>query len=170
MKIELKNVKFSELMSEETNAFTADIFVNGKKAGYARNDGHGGCTDCHFYPEQKELFRQAEQYCLSLPPIQYPASHGMEAFEIRSDMENVVDQLFEEWLKAKDNKKLEKKMESNFLVKRTDGNIALTGWKNRTLAQMPLPALQMTYDNIKKQLKTGETIMNTNLEKLGIKL
>jgi len=39
MKVELKNVKFSEHMSEETNAFTADVYVDGKKCGYAKNDG-----------------------------------------------------------------------------------------------------------------------------------
>ena len=39
MNIELKNIKIAEHLSEETTAFTADIFVNGKKVGYARNDG-----------------------------------------------------------------------------------------------------------------------------------
>jgi hypothetical protein len=166
MKIELKNVKFSEHLSEETNAFTADIYINGVKAGYAKNSGHGGCTDCRAHFEHKDLFAKAEKHLLTLPPKKLPGY----TFELESNMENLVDELFENWLKAKDNKKLEKKMESNFLVRRADGNIALSGWKNRTLAQMPLPALQMTYDNIKKQLKTGETIINTNLEKLGVKL
>ena len=31
MKIELKNIKFSEALSEETNAFVCDVYVNGKK-------------------------------------------------------------------------------------------------------------------------------------------
>ena len=45
MKIEIKNIKHSPSLSEETNAFTADIYVNGVKAGSAMNRGHGGCTD-----------------------------------------------------------------------------------------------------------------------------
>jgi hypothetical protein len=35
MKIELKKVQIYNKLSEETTAFTADIYVNGVKAGYA---------------------------------------------------------------------------------------------------------------------------------------
>lgn len=44
MKIELKNFQFFERMSEETNAFVADVYVNGVKVAYAKNDGRGGET------------------------------------------------------------------------------------------------------------------------------
>jgi hypothetical protein len=57
MKIELKNVKFSDFASEETNCFRADVYVNGKKAGYCNNDGHGGCTNVHV-DNQKEVEEQ----------------------------------------------------------------------------------------------------------------
>ena len=82
MKIELKNIKFYERMSEETNAFTADLYVNGKKVGYAKNEGHGGCTD--YYPnsiEDRAVINEAEQYCLGLPPIKYGS------FEIEMNLE-----------------------------------------------------------------------------------
>ena len=49
MQIELKNIKFFEAMSEETNAFVADVYVNKVKVAYAKNDGHGGCTFYHAY-------------------------------------------------------------------------------------------------------------------------
>ncbi len=38
-------------MSEETNCFVADLYINGKKIGYVKNDGRGGCTD---YTKEKE--------------------------------------------------------------------------------------------------------------------
>ena len=43
-KVEIKNVVHATNMSEETNAFTADLWVDGKKTGGAKNDGRGGCT------------------------------------------------------------------------------------------------------------------------------
>lgn len=62
MKIELKNIKFSEALSEETNAFVADVYVNEQKVAYAKNDGHGGCTFYHAYEGMRELVEQAEQF------------------------------------------------------------------------------------------------------------
>ena len=37
MNIELRKLKIVESMSEETTAFTADIYVDGYKSGYAKN-------------------------------------------------------------------------------------------------------------------------------------
>lgn len=42
MKLSLKNLKVSEHLSEETTAFTATVYIDGKRAFYARNQGHGG--------------------------------------------------------------------------------------------------------------------------------
>ena len=42
MKVELKNLKHSEFASHETNCFEATIWLNGKRAFFAQNDGHGG--------------------------------------------------------------------------------------------------------------------------------
>jgi hypothetical protein len=84
MKIELKNVKINLTFSEETTMFMADLVINGVLAGEANNDGRGGCT---FYSvrtydakkrtflsdsekeRNKELLKQAEAYCLSLPKV-----------------------------------------------------------------------------------------------------
>jgi hypothetical protein len=42
MKIELKNVKVYSGLSQETEAFTASLYVDGKRVGETRNAGHGG--------------------------------------------------------------------------------------------------------------------------------
>ena len=42
MKLSLKNLKVSEHLSEETTAFTATVYIDGERAFYARNQGHGG--------------------------------------------------------------------------------------------------------------------------------
>lgn len=42
--IQLKKLAIFPRMSEETTAFAADVWVDGAKVGYAKNDGHGGST------------------------------------------------------------------------------------------------------------------------------
>jgi hypothetical protein len=42
MKIEVRSLKHFPSLSEETTAYTATIYVDGKKAIDAKNDGHGG--------------------------------------------------------------------------------------------------------------------------------
>jgi hypothetical protein len=42
MEIELKKVKICKFMSEETTCYKAEVWVDGEKAGYAENEGHGG--------------------------------------------------------------------------------------------------------------------------------
>lgn len=40
--IELKNVKIAKHLSEETTAFTASVWLDGRRVGTTRNDGRGG--------------------------------------------------------------------------------------------------------------------------------
>ena len=42
-KLELKNIKYFASMSEETPCYSADVFINGKKAIHVSNHGHGAC-------------------------------------------------------------------------------------------------------------------------------
>ena len=45
MNIQVKNVKIYDGLSEETVAFNASIYVDGKKVGDAKNNGRGGAND-----------------------------------------------------------------------------------------------------------------------------
>lgn len=45
----LKNLKIHEDMSDETTCFSADLYCNGKKIAYCKNDGRGGSTDVCYY-------------------------------------------------------------------------------------------------------------------------
>jgi hypothetical protein len=42
MRIELKNLKVADHLSERTLAFSASVYVDGKRVGEALNDGRGG--------------------------------------------------------------------------------------------------------------------------------
>ena len=51
MKIEIKNLKHSPSLSEETEAYTATIWIDGKRAFRASNHGHGAADDFHPLPD-----------------------------------------------------------------------------------------------------------------------
>lgn len=50
MRIEIKKLQIAASLSEETTAYTADIYVDGIKTFAASNHGHGGCDMYHRYP------------------------------------------------------------------------------------------------------------------------
>lgn len=113
MKIELKNIHHSRQLSRETEAFTANLYINGYHAGYAENDGHGGATHYTHKDERgRELIREAEAYCKTLPPKDYPAHDNMEAFSVDMDLENYVDDLLSKHLEKKEQIRFEAKLKA----------------------------------------------------------
>jgi hypothetical protein len=44
-RLELRKFKHLKAASQETNWFTAQLWLDCRLIGYAQNDGHGGCTD-----------------------------------------------------------------------------------------------------------------------------
>jgi hypothetical protein len=163
MKIELKSIKFSEAMSEETNAFTANLYINGKKVAYCKNRGHGGCTDYdHITPEDRKTIADAETYCKALPKTKW---HDME---FDQSLESVIDQLLEDWLQAKETKKQERKMKTCVLVGIPNANSYGVYNFKRPLSEIPKGELLGRVLNIKGKLETGEAILNTNLNALGV--
>lgn len=104
MKITLKNVKYSDFMSEETLCFEAAVYIDGKKMGVATNEGHGGET--RFYPY--ELQRTINEYAKTLPKLEVKGFEDKETgepFMLEQDAETIVNGLMEEWLAAKDLKR-----------------------------------------------------------------
>ena len=163
MKIELKSIKFSEAMSEETNAFTANLYINGKKVGYCKNQGHGGCTDYNSdAPEFRSVIKDAETYCSALPKTKW------KGMEFDQSLESVIDQLLEDWLKAKETKKMERRMKTCVLVGVPDASSYAYYNFKRPLSEIPKGELLGRVLNIKGKLETNEVILNTNLKALGI--
>jgi hypothetical protein len=173
MKIELKRISVSERMSEETNCFVADLYINGKKVGECKNDGRGGCTDYHANTlENRKVIEMAEAFCSKLPKVKYHDT------EFDQSLESVIDDLVEAHRKEKDLKRIQNKMHKAYLSaicygkKTANGyEYATTFWRGRTLAQIPLPILQKEYDNVvAHKMQKGDVILNDNLEALGVKL
>ena len=162
MKVELKNVHFSESLSEETNAFTANVYVNGKKCGYAKNDGCGGCTDIRqLGGVNSKLFVECVNYLKTQPQINIGSEK--EPYMVDCDMETMVDHLFELWLKDRDMKKLEKNMK-NCLMWGVPYDVTYHYVKFKVkLSDIPHDILQNKINHYKKDFKDGEVFLNTNL-------
>lgn len=46
--IEYRKFQHSARASQETNQFTADLYINGKKVGFVEDEGHGGSAWCRW--------------------------------------------------------------------------------------------------------------------------
>ena len=64
MKIELKALKYSDFASQETHCFHANVYIDGKKAGWAENNGHGGMTNI----QPRALYETIRQCTDKIPP------------------------------------------------------------------------------------------------------
>ena len=63
-KIGIKNLKYCEWMSEETNCFTATVTVDDEDFCTAQDEGKGGMT--YFYPIDSNNYKpidELEQWC-----------------------------------------------------------------------------------------------------------
>lgn len=171
MDIQIKNVKFNDRLSEETICFTADIYVDGRKVGWAKNQGFGGSTDFGFPNDNGDLLKQVSEF---LPPSKF-------SFQT-SGIEDFIDDAVYELYNKKEADKLEKKMKRSFekyvcYGKKVDNGYSYTqlGFKGTpkladvVKTRQGFDALQnMVTRIIAKELGEGEVILNTNLEALGI--
>ena len=175
MKIELKNFKHYDRLSEETICFVGNIWVNGIKCGYAENTGKGGCTNYHHEgtEQSRQLLRQAEEYCLKLPPIVYKSSLIDKDIIIDMNLENFIDEIVGELVKKKEKdaiaKKLHKEMQKAILIG-IDNGVNIT---YQTISfKLPLREMWENYpDHFKLTLKNklekyadkGYKLLNTNI-------
>ena len=169
MKIELKNVKINQAFSEETLMFMADVFVNGKKVAHAKNDGRGGCTFYHAYPNQHELVAQAEKFCKSLP--KQVINFGDRTHEFDQSLESVIDDLVFAKEKEKEQKKIDKLCETHIVFGKPNGmSYRYIGFKSKQkLADIQKTiigrkSLENLINRVKSELREGEIIFNKNLE------
>ena len=165
MKIELKNLKHYEAMSDETNSFSAKLCVDGKIAALCKDDGRGGCID--FLSVDHELLKKTEDYCKTLPQTIYAEGTPQE-FKLDMTLDLFVGDLVEKSLREKELAKFRKRMEKDCINAICYGNetsYRSVYWKNYTITQMlgtPVgnAMIQKKVDELKER---GETILNTNL-------
>src|SRR5580692_11588230 len=104
MKIEIRNLKFSAFASEETNCFEATVYIDDKRAGTARNAGHGGPTDIH----PRECLERLNAHAATLPKVVSDIPEEKDPtgfFTYAPTGESLVDDLVAEALIERDLKK-----------------------------------------------------------------
>ncbi len=171
MKIELKNIEYSERMSQETSCFAADLYINGKCAGVASNRGHGGSTDYHAHSEEgRALINEAEAYCKTLPPYTYE-SYG-ENRSIAMDFELYIENLLLAYLQQKElqkfRKSLDRAMVKGFVFGKPDESYEAITFKVPLQTIMSPPNQPEVMVNLLKkhlipELKDGNILLNTNI-------
>lgn len=125
MKIELKNVKYAAFASEETACFEASIWVDGKKAGSVRNDGHGGPN----WIQPMPLYDLIDTFAKTLPPMRLKLAGKVH--EMAHDADSYVSTLLEDYLQEKELRKL---LNAHLVGRRKDGAIIKT--KRLTATQL----------------------------------
>jgi hypothetical protein len=83
---------------------------------------------------------------------------------MKSNLEHVVDDLFEKWLTDKELKKFEKKMINHIMWGVPNGSSHYHVKFLKPLNQIDREILQKFLNKYKKDFKTGEQFLNTNLE------
>jgi hypothetical protein len=96
VKIELRNIKYSAAMSEETHAFTAAIYIDGEKAGEAKNSGQGGGT--MIWPH--EVCDRLNAHAKTLPKRKFPEDLGGGEYD--NNAETIIDDLVTDYLLRRD--------------------------------------------------------------------
>lgn len=149
MKIELKNVKTFEAMSEETLAYVCDIFVDGVKAGYVKNDGHGGCSNYNAYEGKRDLLFSA-----------------VKTFESGTEFEYWIDGQVED---IHSQKQIDKSCKKGICYGKNE-YYEMVHWVGQNIEKMlstekGREAVQKACDKIKAN---GQTILNKNL--IGINI
>jgi len=110
MKIELRRISYNARLSQETSAYTADVWINGVKRGSVQNSGTGGPDIIHPFSLQKEI----NDYAQTLPPIEF---HGTE---LTMNAEMIFSDLLNRHLVGKN---LQRKMKTKTLFTVADGKV-----------------------------------------------
>ena len=139
MKIDLKNIRHSQMASHETNCYSASIYVDGKKAGTVENGGFGGCDNVHWM--DIDFGETVENWAASQPKKQTP--YG----EMANCLEFIFGELVDDYILTND---LNRKLKKGLIVR--DSNTEAHSWRIFTSAlSQSIP--QMMLNNL---IKTGK--------------
>jgi len=161
MKIELKKIKFYEKLSEETNCYVADLYIDNIHTAYVENRGRGGNTDIRWARKHEGdglRITQAEEYCKTLPDVE----------GLKINLEFHVDLLLEDYLKAKNQARLKKDMEKGVCC--GNENHYFIQWFKRGGKKIPISELLQSEKDtdylcktIRRLREENHVIMNTNI-------
>ena len=92
LRLTVKNYKHCEWMSEETDCYTASLYLDGKRIGTAENSGHGGCDMYNFAtPAAEAAFKAYAEEWVNSDEVQNDPTHQINGECYASD-ESLVAQ------------------------------------------------------------------------------
>lgn len=96
MKFELKNISYNAKLSDDSAAYSATLYIDGKKAGEVSNNGNGGCDNQYL---EKWVDRAAVEAYIKAnhPPLE--SEFGSEP--IPCDLELLCGRLLDEHILGK---------------------------------------------------------------------
>lgn len=174
--ITIKKVK--EGFGHDLNGYYCDFYFENKKVGYVNDDGWGGEEDIHYFSD--ELKEKMVQFFKEHKLQELMFDDGWEFMKspdkitFESQLVFIIEHLLEENQMNKIIKKRDNKAKKAIVYGDSEGYRAI-GWNiplKDVVGKHPhgLKRLQHEYDKVKANLKKGETILNTNLAELGVKL
>jgi hypothetical protein len=163
--VELKAIKHFEAMSEETQCFTANIYLNGKKVCVVKNEGHGGCNFYDYTFKDKKTGEWKRDRGCEQALDQWADSHHItyemdgETCEVTGEFSSKLDWLIDEMLE----KALELKDLKRWCRRQT--LIQIEGDDKHTWRQFPVPFSQVVKDVLMMKFPTITRIANEEILK-----
>jgi hypothetical protein len=173
MQIELNNIIHTPSLSLETEAFTAELYIDGVFAGMASNSGQGGLNK--YIPlnnEGYELIKKAERFCSALPALQHPKTNEHGEFSVPMDLEIYISKLVGDYLNQKSRKHYTNQliyvMDKAIVVGVPDESFRLFSFKSSIDDILLLQngeefLIKAIKDRVIPKLRAGEIILNTNI-------
>lgn len=149
----------------------ADLCIKSRVIATYHDDGWGGEPEIRFTSDKDEQDLKQELQKVDFAQLLFDNGWEFMKDPSKIDLDTQVDCLVTALASLKEEDALLRKTKRAFIFG-TSFRQSIVSWKGKTLADMPLGALQMTYDKYKKDLKKGEKFFNTDeqLISLGIKL
>lgn len=91
-RLKLSNIKFHEDMSEETNAFTAQLFIDGINVAFCKNDGNGGETNIRANYYENDEARTKKERALLQEAIEY-AKTVPHDYSFPNSLDSIIDEM-----------------------------------------------------------------------------
>ena len=127
MKLELKNIKVHEGLSEETFAYTARVYIDGKASIEVSNAGHGGC-DYQYpiggSPNQRSVIDKVDKWLAANHPAMDMSEYDMD--DIPATLETWCGEQVADHLVLKD---MRRALKSKVLFTNEAGELRECRWK-----------------------------------------
>lgn len=154
---EIKNVK--TFQGHDGIGLNCTVYANGKRAFEYFDDARGGEGEIRRVLD-RDAFKAIEDH-IKIQPLQ--TSENFPGLEIKYDVDQFVNDLLEQWEKAKFERAKQKKMQTCIVIDAPDGNGYRYYKFPRNLELIPVDLLKQHVAKIQGELKPGEKIANTNL-------